>query len=592
MAGLCMLQANNESVKKMAQELLINPNLEIKDTYKDENIQLTQVALKGNKFKSFEQDGIVIFVDGYVYNIEETNNFFASKADNFTQQLFYAYQNNILPKLLNKTDGYFCAVIYDKKRQKILLISDRLGTRFTYYYFKNNVFAFCGSIKGLLAINNIEKNIDKKSVESFVDNAPNFYLLGDNTFFEDIKLINPATILEYDITNNKLSRKYYWTFGEIKKSNISYEDAIDVLHELVEKAVLKRIKNIDLNDCYLPLSGGLDSRLIFAILNNHNKIPSTIYTKGLKDCTDVIYAKKLCKKYGYAHNLITPTNIDNYIENGMANSWNIDGMIPFVEYGTFPILYDKTFSISGYIGDLIFGKTCKDNPDYFDKKMDSSIAESFYGNHKELSNYESEYFDIEKIEPSLLMNRVRRYTTQMINHSSNYCEIIMPYIDNDIIDFIYSIPDEYRENNYLYADMLLKYYGKYFKTLPWNRDNLPIRGKIYRNNELNINYVIDKINNSKILNKKWKNSILKRINFNNFRYKKTFHIYNTELSKSKNIDNIKQNYLNKNSLLIDYISPDVFTECELALKNLNTWKIAVFLTIEFYLRNLKSRNYI
>lgn len=115
MAGLCMLQANNESVKKMAQELLINPNLEIKDTYKDENIQLTQVALKGNKFKSFEQDGIVIFVDGYVYNIEETNNFFASKDDNFTQQLFYAYQNNILPKLLNKTDGYFCAVIYDKK---------------------------------------------------------------------------------------------------------------------------------------------------------------------------------------------------------------------------------------------------------------------------------------------------------------------------------------------------------------------------------------------------------------------------------------------------------------------------------------------
>ena len=163
-----------------------------------------------------------------------------------------------MPKLLNKTDGYFCAVIYDKKRQKILLISDRLGTRFTYYYFKNNVFAFCGSIKGLLAINNIEKNIDKKSVESFVDSAPNFYLLGDNTFFEDIKLINPATILEYDITNNKLSRKYYWTFGEIKKSNISYENAIDVLHELVEKAVLKRIKNIDLNDCYLTLSGALD----------------------------------------------------------------------------------------------------------------------------------------------------------------------------------------------------------------------------------------------------------------------------------------------------------------------------------------------
>ena len=592
MAGLCMLQANNESIKKMAQELIINQNLEIKDTYTDESIQLTQVALKGNKFKSFEQDGIIIFVDGYIYNIEETNKLFAIQAEDFTQQLFYAYQNNILSKLLNKTDGYFCAAIYDKKLQKVLLISDRLGTRFTYYYFKNNVFAFCGSIKGLLAINNIEKIIDKKSIECFVDSTPNFYLLGDNTFFENIKLINPATILEYDITNNKLSQEYYWTFSEIKKSNISYEEAIDILHDLVEKAVLKRVKNIDLNDCYLPLSGGLDSRLIFAILNNHNKMPTTIYTKGIKNCTDVVYAKKLCKTYGYTHNLIPPMNIDNYIENGFLNSWNIDGMIPFVEYGTFSMQYDKTFSISGYIGDLLFGETCKNNPAFFDKKMDSKIAETFYGKHEYLSNYKSEYCNIEKIEPSLLMNRVRRYTTQMLNHSSNCNEIIMPYIDNDIIDFIYSIPDEYRANNNLYSDMLLKYYNKYFKSLPWNRNNLPIRGKIYLNNKFNINYVIDKINNSKILNKKWKKSILKRINLNNFRYRKTFHIFDIELSKNTNISYIKENYLNANSLLNNYVSPDIFTESQLALENLNTWKIAIFLTIEFYLRNLKNRNYI
>lgn len=592
MSGLCMLQANNESVKKMAKELLINQNLEIKDTYTDENIQLTQVALKGNKFKSFEQDGIVIFVDGYVYNIEETNRLFAIEADNFSQQLFYAYQNNILSKLLNKTDGYFCATIYDKKSQKILLISDRLGTRFTYYYFKKDIFAFCGSIKGLLAINNIEKNIDKKSIECFVDNTPNFYLLGDNTFFENIKLINPATILEYNIANNSLSQGYYWTFGEIKKSNISYEEAIDVLHDLVEKAVLKRIKNINLNDCDLPLSGGLDSRLIFAILNNHNKMPSMIYTKGTKDCTDAVYAKKLCKRYGYFHNLITPTGIDNYIENGMANSWNIDGMFPFVEYGTFSMQYNKTFSISGYIGDLIFGETCKNNSDYFDKKMDSKIAESFYGKHKNLSNYESNYYNIEKIEPSLLMNRVRRYTAQMVNHFSNYNEIIMPYIDNNIIDFIYSIPDEYRANNNLYADMLLKYYNEYFKSLPWNRNNLPIRGKIYHNNKLNINYVIDIINNSKILSKKWKKSILKRININNFKYRKTFHVFNIELSKSENINHIREKYLNTASLLNDYISPDIFAESEIAIANLNTWKIAIFLTVEFYLRNLKNKNYI
>lgn len=87
-------------------------------------------------------------------------------------------------------------------------------------------------------------------------------------------------------------------------------------------------------------------------------------------------------------------------------------------------------------------------------------------------------------------------------------------------------------------------------------------------------------------------SILKRINLNNFIYRGTFHIFNIELSKSANINHIKENYLNTNSLLNNYISPDIFAESELALANLNTWKIAIFLTIEFYLRNLKNRNYI
>ena len=119
------------------------------------------------------------------------------------------------------------------------------------------------------------------------------------------------------------------------------------------------------------------------------------------------------------------------------------------------------------------------------------------------------------------MNRVRRYTAQMLNYGNNYNEYLLPFIDNKIIEFVYSIPDKYRAHNHLYADLLLKFYPEYYNDIPWNRYNLPIQGRIYKNNKKNINALMEKIENLNFLSKKRKNSIKKRININNLIYKRT-----------------------------------------------------------------------
>ena len=203
-----------------------------------------------------------------------------------------------------------------------------------------------------------------------------------------------------------------------------------------------------------------------------------------------------------------------------------------------------------------------------------------------------ECYDINKIEPSLLMNRLRRYTAQMVNVDLNYNECILPYIDNDIIDFIYSLPDSYRADNNLYADMLLKYYPEYFKNIPWNRNNLPIQGKIYRNNKGNINALIEKISKLRFLSPKWKNSIIKRINLNNILYLKTFQTFTKELTCNKNLKLIKKEYINNDSLLKQYVSNEVWQNILEYLSNKNAWKISLILTVEFYLRTLRDKKYI
>jgi len=53
-----------------------------------------------------------------------------------------------------------------------------------------------------------------------------------------------------------------------------------------------------------------------------------------------------------------------------------------------------------------------------------------------------------------------------------------PFFDNKVIEFIYSIPDEYRKNNKLYSAMLLKFFPEFFQNIPWQKTGKTIDKKI------------------------------------------------------------------------------------------------------------------
>ena len=50
----------------------------------------------------------------------------------------------------------------------------------------------------------------------------------------------------------------------------------------------------------------------------------------------------------------------------------------------------------------------------------------------------------------------------------------LPFMDNKLIDFVYSLPDEFRYNNKIYFHMLLKYHKELFENIPWQHTELPI----------------------------------------------------------------------------------------------------------------------
>ena len=66
--------------------------------------------------------------------------------------------------------GDFAFAIWDKVHQKLFCARDQIGIKPFYYYFKNSVFAFATEMKGILALEPIDKAKNEKWIADFIVN--------------------------------------------------------------------------------------------------------------------------------------------------------------------------------------------------------------------------------------------------------------------------------------------------------------------------------------------------------------------------------------------------------------------------------------
>jgi len=432
----------------------------------------THTGLVGTDHSPIKLNDLYVWVEGEAYNISEVAKELNLKANSLPTLLLKADESKQLDKCLNRLDGYFCAAIYDKENQKIKLISDRYGMRLLYWYHKDDIFAWGSEVKAILAIEDINKELNPTSYDCFMDLG---YLVDEHTWFKHIKLINPASVVEYDLNNNTSKQYYYWKWSYIEPSTLSFDDVVDKLACLLVESVAKRFNTNE--RIGIALSGGLDSRALFATLDylqpEHH---GYAYTFGVPNCVDVNIAKEvIAKSKNWYHDTFF-FNSKNWFQPRFEKIWNTDGMQDMQHmHGTefFDITSSKMdINLNGYAGGLLTGewvdlKTANQRVDY-------QHANRLLGKYTNLAPYSDDFYDIKHIEPYIYMNRNRRATNMGTVNSLVEIEQRKPLMDNEIVSLLMSLPDEYRFNNRLYSAMLQKHFPKYFKSIPWSRTGKPV----------------------------------------------------------------------------------------------------------------------
>ncbi|MBE0472255.1 MAG: hypothetical protein IBX55_22445 [Methyloprofundus sp.] len=361
--------------------------------------------------------------------------------------------------------------MYDQKSQQIKLISDRYGMRMLYWYWHQGQFAWASEVKGILALNDIDKTIDPTSFDCFMDLG---YLLGEHTWFEQIKLIKPATILTFDIKNQTIQQHYYWKWSEIKPSNMTFDQAVDELGHRFIKAVARRFDPTD--NIGIALSGGLDSRAIFAAVNHlYPDHKGYAYTFGIEGCDDIQIAKQVIARSNWDYQEFHFTS-GNWFTPRIEKIWNTDGMLRMMDMhgGDFldTIAEKMVINLNGYSGDAIIGGGFLGRIP-LNVRANNTNLKSFFKQYVDLVNASDDFYEIQRVEPILQMNRVRRFTAMGTVNGLIKVEQRKPFFDNDVVELIFSLPDEYRMNNKLYSAMLQKFFPKYFKDIPWQKTGKP-----------------------------------------------------------------------------------------------------------------------
>jgi asparagine synthase (glutamine-hydrolysing) len=207
----------------------------------------------------------IITYNGEVYNfrelrteLEKAGRHFRSASD--TEVVLSAYEE-WGPSCVERFNGMFAFAVWDPRKRRLFAARDRYGVKPLYYVIQSGVFAFASEIKALLEHPSVNVQVCDEALAEYFTFQNN---LGDQTLFQDVKLLPPGTTLTLDLSDNPVPRiEKYWDFRFDPDDSLDPVEAEEELYRLFRQGVSRQLVSDVPVGSYL--SGGMDSGSITAV---------------------------------------------------------------------------------------------------------------------------------------------------------------------------------------------------------------------------------------------------------------------------------------------------------------------------------------
>ena len=266
-------------------------------------LSILDLSARGHQPMQFEH--LEIVYNGEVYNFKEIraelkklNYIFKSNSD--TEVVLKAYHKWGI-KAVDKFNGMFAMCIYDKKKQKFILVRDRVGIKPCYYYNANKLFLFSSELKSFHENSKFKKVINKDALALYMQYG---YIPEPYSIFENTRKLKAGHYLEFDIKTQKLNESKYWDvvdFYNKPKLDISEHESIHKVEMLLKSAFEYRmVSDVPVG---IFLSSGYDSSVVAAILQSNRSKKINTFTIGFKEkkYDEIPFSRKIAMHLGTNH---------------------------------------------------------------------------------------------------------------------------------------------------------------------------------------------------------------------------------------------------------------------------------------------------
>ena len=232
-------------------------------------LSIVDLSEKGHQPMLSDNEKITLTFNGEIYNfkklrkeLEDLGYSFKSHSD--TEVILKSYEE-WGTEMFARFDGMFAIALVDLDKNKLILARDRVGLKPLFYYKNQEAILWASEIKSLLKHEFLTPEINWRGVYT------NFLFqttLAPETCFKDIFSLEPASFMTVDLGNLQADKEFYWKFPQANQ-NISEDEAAAKIDELLSESIQDQLfADVPVSSM---MSGGIDSTLITAKAKPYKK---------------------------------------------------------------------------------------------------------------------------------------------------------------------------------------------------------------------------------------------------------------------------------------------------------------------------------
>ncbi len=456
-------------------------------------LSILDLSQNGHQPMVSSDNKVFLTLNGEIYNafehkpeLEASGYRFKSTSD--TEVVLALYLKFGLEGMLERLNGMFAIVVVDLRKRELFVTRDRFGIKPLYFILTNEIFAFSSELKSFEFIDGFRFSLNEDKLDEYLLFRNNLH----GTLFRDIESLEPGSYLSFS-HGSGLKKTRYFDKNSYNRNN--HDNSIKNIGVQLGEWLGRSVRSQLMSDVKLgcQLSGGVDSSLVTWLANADSE-------KGNFESVSIIFNNPLYSEEKYIDHVTRELGItshkflldqDYYLSNIEKATWHLESPLNHPNTVAIYKLSQRakehvTVLLSGEGADEVFGGYSR----FYDIKFPFSLAKSLHEIRKNLNNPQELLFYLHgdqravmataymtpylasKLRPGFsreLATRERlslyatlsgsRFDRQVKYELTTYLPDLLirqdkmsmahsienrvPFLDNDIVENSFSIPERY-----------------------------------------------------------------------------------------------------------------------------------------------------